>query len=74
MNELVFNYIECRELGSGAYICKIDLKDNNVGIPVPGDILWVYSEYHGETRSFKIVNRVFELDKRRVLMTLKEIK
>ena len=74
MNDLVFNYIECRELGSGAYICKIDLKNSNVGIPVPGDIIWLHSEYHGETRSFKIVNRVFELDKRRVLMTLKEIK
>ena len=35
MNDLVFNYIECRELGSGAYICKIDLKNSNVGIPVP---------------------------------------
>ena len=74
MNELVFNYIECRELGSSVYICKIDLKNNNVGIPVPGDIIWVYSEYHGDTRSFEVVNRGFELDKRRIIMTVKEIK
>ena len=74
MNDLVFNYIECRELGSGAYVCKIDLKDNNVGIPVPGDILWLHSEYHGETRSFEVVNRRFGLDKGRIIMTVKEIK
>ena len=74
MNELVFNYIECRELGSGAYICKIDLKNNNVGIPVPGDIIWVHSEYHGKTSSFEVVNRRFGLDKGRIIMTVKEIK
>ena len=74
MNDLVFNYIECRELGSGVYICKIDIKNNNVGIPVPGDILWLHSEYHGKTSSFEVVNRWFGFDKRRIIMTVKEIK
>ena len=74
MNDLVFNYIECRELGSGVYICKIDIKNSNVGIPVPGDIIWVHSEYHGKTSSFEVVNRRFGLDKRRIIMTVKEIK
>ena len=74
MNDLVFNYIECRELGSGAYICKIDIKNSNVGIPVPGDIIWVHSEYHGETRPFEIVNRWFGFDKKRIIMAVNEIR
>ena len=74
MNDLVFNYIECREVNTNAYICKIDLKYNNIGIPIPGDLLCVYSEYHGETRSFKIVNRGFEIDRKKILMKVEEIR
>ena len=74
MNDLVFNYAECREVNTNAYICRIDLKDNNVGLPMLGDVLWVYSEYHGETRSFKIVSRGFEIDRKKILITVEEIR